>query len=118
MRAESKDPFRVSCFAYHLPSELIFCCLAAVWQVPVYITFHHSSLSKLDTVSTRAISNSGSLKVKGTKTHILSFTCGTTDLHLDTAGYYNSSPHLYSTVGVQKQVPAADAAVDAAQGHV
>lgn len=26
--------------------------------------------------------------------------------------------HLYSTVGLKKQVPAADAAVDAAQGHV
>lgn len=26
--------------------------------------------------------------------------------------------HLYSTVGLQKQVLAADAAVDAAQGHV
>lgn len=27
-------------------------------------------------------------------------------------------PHLYSTVGIQKQAPAADAAVDAAQRHV
>lgn len=27
-------------------------------------------------------------------------------------------PHLYSAVGLQKQFPAADAAVDAAQGHV
>lgn len=27
-------------------------------------------------------------------------------------------PHLYLTVGIQEQVLAADAAVDAAQGHV
>lgn len=27
-------------------------------------------------------------------------------------------PHLYGTVGIQKEVPAADAAVDAAQGHI
>lgn len=27
-------------------------------------------------------------------------------------------PHLYGAVGIQKEVPAADAAVDAAQGHV
>lgn len=27
-------------------------------------------------------------------------------------------PHLYGVVSLQKQVPAADAAVDAAQGHV
>lgn len=27
-------------------------------------------------------------------------------------------PYLYSVVGIQKQVPAADAAVDTAHGHV
>lgn len=27
-------------------------------------------------------------------------------------------PHLYGAVGLQKQFPAADAAVDAAQGHI
>lgn len=27
-------------------------------------------------------------------------------------------PHLYGTVSIQEEVPAAEAAVDAAQGHV
>lgn len=36
----------------------------------------------------------------------------------DGAAWEFIHPHLYNTVGIQKQALAADAAVDAAQGHV